>query len=102
MSAQQPLWGTVVAGVRPPPEMYARGLRTLVNAWQEAVLADPLTTPAYRAYVSEAVGNAHRSLDNGASAYLTLILSVAPVFAAADEQEVQLVALPDATAEAPE
>lgn len=101
MSVRQPtLWGDVWAEGGPLPGQYTRSLRTLLDAWEGAVLADSRTTPTFRAWVQEVVAEAHMSLDDGASAYYTLLLGVAPVFAAEDEDLVTLMPLTDEQIEA--
>lgn len=55
------------------------------------MLTDPATTPAYRVWVRRVVADAHSDLNGGASAYCTLLLSVAPVSAAHDEELVKIV-----------
>lgn len=103
MNPQRTLWGDELHDdFGPHPKQYARALRVLLDAWQEAVLTDPATTPAYRADVREAVGDAHAALDEGASPYYTLILTVGPLFAATDEELATLIELPDDPEEAAE
>lgn len=76
MTRQPTLWGDVWAGGGLRPEQYARSLRTLLDAWEEAVLADSAIAPRFRAWVQEVVADAHASLDDGASAYYTLLPGV--------------------------
>ncbi len=92
MNPQRTLWGDELRddlGSR--PEQYARALRVLVDAWKDAVLTDPATTPAYRARVQEVVADAHASLNDGGPAYAVLLLTVAPVFASPDDELVKVV-----------
>ena len=61
-------------------------LRDLLRGWQSFVDNDPDATPEYRGWVRGTVTNAFAEITDRASAYYTLLLTVAPEFAKASEE----------------
>lgn len=82
-----------------PPEQLERALRDLLRGWQEVVFAEPSTTDDYRALTQQVILDTEASFREGATAYEVVIFTLAPVFAAADEETVEVVMRPDDAAE---
>lgn len=76
----------------------APALRDLLRGWQSYVDSDRDTPDEYRAQVRRVVTAALEALEKGLTPYEVMIFGVAPVFAAADEETVEVV-WPDDRAE---
>ena len=66
-------------------------LRDLVRAWQQSVEDDPDATLEYREWARQVVADTFVSIEDGATAYQTVIFALAPVFAAHGEETVEVV-----------
>ena len=78
-----------------PPEQLERALRDLITGWQEVVFAEPTATDDYREKTQQAALDVEASFKGGATAYQAVIFALAPLFAAADEETVEVVVRPD-------
>ncbi len=78
-----------------PPEHLERALRDLLRGWQEVVFAEPSTTDDYRALTQQVTLDTEASFKEGATAYEVVIFTLAPIFAAADEEAVTIIPLTD-------
>lgn len=78
-----------------PPEQLERALRDLLTGWQEVVFSNPSATDDYCELTQRVILDTEASLKEGATPYEILIFTLAPVFAAADEQTVTVMPLTD-------
>lgn len=78
-----------------PPEQLERALRDLITGWQEVVFSEPTATDGYRELTQQAALDVQAALREGGTPYQAAIFALAPLFAAADEETVEVVVRPD-------